>query len=263
MLTTPDRMKVSVIIPNYNYGDYLMECLASVFGSDIGRENYEILLIDDASTDLSAARARDISFHQRQPIRIFRNETNAGLVFSRNRGISESRGEYLFFLDSDNLISPSCLRKHLEKMESSPDIMACYAPIRDFHVSTDNAIGMRSNEPFEHERLLYGNYIDAMAMFRRSVFEKLGPYDTNMPLFGWEDYEMWLRLGANECRVEFIPGQPLSYYRLHGSSMLRRMDNPHMNELRSYLDRIYQLRFGEIPEDEQISPQSSEPSDES
>jgi glycosyltransferase involved in cell wall biosynthesis len=243
-------MKISVIIPNYNYGNYLTECLTSVFGSDIGKEDYEILLIDDASTDLSVARARDIAFHHRQPLRIFRNLTNAGLVISRNRGISEARGDYLFFLDSDNLIGPSCLRKHLETMESSPDIMACYAPISDFHVNKEDVTGIRSNEAFDYERLLDGNYIDAMAMFRRSVFDRIGPYDTKMPLFGWEDYEMWLRLGTNKCRVQFIEGPPLSYYRVHESSMLRRINYRHMNALRSYLTGIYQVRFDELPEDE-------------
>lgn len=242
-------MKISVIIPNYNYAQYLFACLSSVLESDLDERHYEVLVVDDASTDHSVAIVRDLSFHYQKPIRIIRNPINSGLVITRNNGIKEALGEYLFFLDADNCISPSCLSRHLEMMESDPAIVACYSSIQDFHTTISEKRGIRSNAPFDYERLRHGNYIDAMAMFRADIFSRLGPYDTSMPMFGWEDYELWLRLGSHGCRVEFIPGAPLSYYRIHDSCMTRNVTIVHMHTLWKYLHERYDLYFkiGEAP----------------
>lgn len=236
-------MDVSVIIPNHNYQRYLPECLSSVYASDLGASRLEVILVDDASTDLSVATARDLAFHLGREIRIIRHETNLGLVKTRNSGIREASGEFLFFLDSDNRISPDCLTKHLEVMSSDPRIDACYAPIRDFMSETGELAETRSAAAYDYGKLLKGNYIDGMAMFRADVFRRMGGYDTEMPLKGWEDYEYWLRLGARGCRVEFLEGPPLSYYRLHDGSMTQKVTRFNLHLLWKYLHGLYDLDF--------------------
>jgi GT2 family glycosyltransferase len=128
-------------------------------------------------------------------------------------------------------------------MLRDPGIAACYGTIQDFNGETGEFLSTRSDAPFDHERLLSGNYIDGMAMYRADVFKTLGGFDMRMPLKGWEDYEYWLRLGSKGHRVEFIPGPPLSQYRVHGSSMTEKVTKLHQHTLRKYLDGIYQLNF--------------------
>jgi glycosyltransferase involved in cell wall biosynthesis len=236
-------MDVSVIIPNYNYARYMRDCLFSVFGSYLESDRMEVVLVDDASTDESVALARDLAFHQGREIRIVRHEVNRGLVETRNTGIQAASGRFLFFLDSDNRLTPGCLREHLDVMLSDPGIDACYAPIQDFSDETGEFQSTRSDAPFDYARLLSGNYIDGMAMYRADVFKRIGGFDAQMPLLGWEDYEYWLRLGSKGHRVEFIPGPPLSQYRVHGSSMTEKVTKLHQHTLRKYLDGIYQLNF--------------------
>ena len=236
-------MDVSVIIPNHNYQRFLPACLSSVFASDLDPSRMEVIMVDDASTDISVATARDMAFHMGRDIRIIQHEANLGLVKTRNSGIREASGDCIFFLDSDNLIAPDCLSRHLEVMLSDPGVAACYAPIRDFMSETGEHTGFRSAGPFDYGKLLRGNYIDGMAMFRTDVFRTLGGYDTRMPLKGWEDYEYWLRLGVNGCRVEFMDGSPLSFYRVHDGSMTHRVTRHNQFVLWKYLDGLYELDF--------------------
>ena len=98
--------KISIIIPVYNVERYLSECLESILNQSFN--DYEILLVDDASTDHS----RDIclSYAQKDTrIRILYNEKNLGLSLTRNHGMNEAKGEYIAFIDSDDLVGTNYL----------------------------------------------------------------------------------------------------------------------------------------------------------
>ncbi len=234
---------VSVIIPCYNYGRYLTECLQSVAASNIDLTQIEILVIDDASTDDSGHIAD--TFGRENPdlnIRLIQNDVNLGLVRSRNRGIHHARGEFVFFLDADNYIGPDCLKMHADALINHPEAIGYYGPIQDFDDETNILLGLRSNVPFSYDQLLNGPYIDAMAIFRRRELMDLGMYDTKMPSFGWEDYELWLRMGKLELQVGFIDQAPLSYYRCHQKNMAQEVILDKYNQLIYYLKTIYPLK---------------------
>lgn len=107
-------MKLSFIIPAYNVSDYLSQCIDSVISSDT--EDYEIILINDGSTDTTGEICDRYASEYPDFIRAFHQE-NIGLACTRNNGIRYSSGDFIFFLDSDDYISPSGVNSLIETAE--------------------------------------------------------------------------------------------------------------------------------------------------
>lgn len=117
-------MKVSVIIPVYNVEPYVQKCLQSVFAQTY--KDVEVILIDDCSTDQSMSIVNNVvsEYNGKFSIRIIRNEHNLGLSQSRNRGIDDAKGEYVFFLDSDDEISKDCIQTLVSAaIDNKPDVV--------------------------------------------------------------------------------------------------------------------------------------------
>lgn len=234
-------IKVSVIIPNYNYGQYIEQCIYSVLQSDFKYDVLEIIVVDDVSTDNSIELIENIINNTKTTIRLIKHVINLGLAKTRNTGIENAHGKYLFFLDSDNYISNTCLRIHFDYLSKNNEYVACYAPIQKFDDSSGKMLTVFSNQVYDYNKLMYGNYIDAMAMITKDAFLELGFYDEDMPGSGWEDYELWLRIGKKGKKVYFIEGKPLTYYRIHKDSMIRSMPSDKLNILASYISEKYSL----------------------
>ena len=111
----------SIIIPVYNVERYLSECLESVFRQTIDKEKYEIVLVDDGSTDSSGSLCD--SYKSDNVIVI--HKQNEGLGYARNTGVSHARGKYIIFLDSDDYWAEECFLEDCERIISteSPDII--------------------------------------------------------------------------------------------------------------------------------------------
>jgi glycosyltransferase involved in cell wall biosynthesis len=236
-------MLISVIIPNYNYAQYLEQCLQSLLESDVDKDKMEIIVVDDASTDNSVKVIEKIMLNSKFPFHLIKNETNLGLILSRNRGIAYAQGNFLFFLDSDNYINTECIKIHTNTLQQNPDATACYAPIQNFMNSTGEYCGLRSNQAFDYQKLLEGPYIDAMAMFRKNELNEVGKYDNKMPYYGWEDYELWLRLGKLNKKVIFVEGEPLSFYRVHELNKSQNYKDDQYNHLVYYLKQKYPIKL--------------------
>ena len=108
-------MRFSVIVPVYNVEDYLETCVASVIAQTC--RDYEIILVDDGSTDHSAAMCDQLA--RQHHCRVI-HQKNGGLGAARNTGIEAAQGDYLFFLDSDDFISPDTLQGLSEEMDRVP-----------------------------------------------------------------------------------------------------------------------------------------------
>lgn len=116
------RPKISVVIPVYNVKDFLTECVESVLVQTF--ENFEILLIDDGSTD-GSKKLIDELIKKDERIRVFHKE-NGGLSSARNVGIRKSEGEFLAFVDSDDSVKPSFLKELYESIkEDNSDVSVC------------------------------------------------------------------------------------------------------------------------------------------
>ena len=101
-------MKLSIIIPMFNVEKYINQCLNSLIHQDISSSNYEIVIINDGSTDSSYLKAS--VFQEKYPhVKIY-TQQNSGVSSARNKGIEISSGEYFFFIDADDYIALNSLK---------------------------------------------------------------------------------------------------------------------------------------------------------
>lgn len=123
-------------------------------------------------------------------------------------------------LDADNKIRPTYIEKAIAILDSQPEIGVVYEKSAYFgEINT----GYFSGEPFNPIRLYQENYIDALAVFRKSAWEKVGGYDLNMPMMGIEDWDFWLTLQEHGVGFQFID-EVLFDYRVVPGSMLQTLN---------------------------------------
>jgi glycosyltransferase involved in cell wall biosynthesis len=227
------RQTVSVIIPLYNYEAYILETLNSVLAQSY--RDLAVIVVDDGSADRSAQLVENwmrANCDSGIGLGLWQHASNAKLAVTRNTGTHLSASDYCFFLDADNMIYPRCIEKHVEALEKRPDAAAAYGLIEVF----GGRSGIMSAGVFEREALSHGNFIDAMAMIRRSVLINLGGFQHID--HGWEDYDFWLRLCESGQKAIHIP-EILSRYRQHAASMLRTDTNlpDHIRKLHAEMRR--------------------------
>lgn len=207
--------RVSVVIALYNYEHYIAETLDSVAGQTT--RDVSIIVVNDCSTDNSLNVADEWMRHNQHTgmsMLLLNNEENAGASIARNNGITAAQSEFCFLLDADNLLYPRCLEKHLCAIESRPNVDAAYSLIEVFEGDRE----LFGAGVFAKEGLIHGNFIDLMALYRRSTLLALNGFQNIR--YGWEDYDLWLRMLEGESIVLHIP-EITSRYRHHYSSVTR------------------------------------------
>ncbi|MCG3138788.1 MAG: hypothetical protein HJJLKODD_02657 [Phycisphaerae bacterium] len=184
---------ISVIIPSYNSAHLLPQTLDSVLSQTC--PDYEVVVIDDGSTDQTA------QLYDRYPAPVrFISQKNAGNAAARNRGITESRGRWLCFLDADDLWLPNKLEYQLQDLSNHPDIRISFPGGERFH---DNgqveqvAAGPRHANDIWSALLQYQPFVSSLSgvMAHRSCFDRAGVFDQQLKLS--VDWDMWIRLAVH------------------------------------------------------------------
>jgi glycosyltransferase involved in cell wall biosynthesis len=239
--------KVSVVIPCFNRAAYLAECLASIArGAD---DAWEILVVDDGSTeDIRGVVAR---FPRVRYLR----QANQGTGAARNTAIQVARGEHLCFLDSDDLLlSPDGLRREIAILDAHPEVGLVYSQAvtidkhgRAFGVQKPTFARtsyVRTGHAELVDLLLLGNYLPLSGtLVRRSVFERAGPFRTD--LSGPEDWDCWLRI-ARIASVAYL-AEPVTAYRVHDDSVTGAWNRDLGRFVRKHVDIVEKLfEDGEI-----------------
>ena len=117
---------LSILVPVYNVQPYLRECLASVVEQLDGDDGVQILLLDDCSTDGSEALMQELARRWPDRLQLLRHERNSGLSAARNTMIDAARGEYLWFLDSDDKLLPGAIASLRAIVQAhAPDVVLC------------------------------------------------------------------------------------------------------------------------------------------
>lgn len=213
-------MRFSVIIPLYNKEDYIREAVTSVLSQNF--EDYELLVIDDGSTDKSSERARSF---EKMGVKYIR-KANGGTASARNVGILQSRGKHLCFLDADDFWKPNFLSLIDELITSFPQAgiyCTAYHFLRKGKLYHPGYHGVKSNEkqivPDYFESILHGEQVAtaSSSCIPRHVFEKVGLFNENCYN---EDQELWNRI-ALQYPVAFHK-QPAAVYRQDASGMKTR-----------------------------------------
>jgi hypothetical protein len=212
--------QVSIIIPCFNDGLFLLEAIASA--ERAVSVPYELIVVNDGSVD---PRTLEILGRLRQAGYRVIDQENLGLAEARNRGIREARCPQYVPLDADNRLRPGFVEAALGVLQRDPAVMAVYGDRREFGLRSGRvAVGVP-----DLNRLLCGNYIDACAVIRRGAWLACGGYDRQMPIQGMEDWEFWLAMlecGFALHRVEMEAFD----YRVRPDSMLAKTLSPEAQE---------------------------------
>ena len=213
---------ISVIVTLYNYRAYIQQCLKSLEDSETAAipGGIEIVIVNDASTDDSLQQAIAWQGDSRHSVRIVDKRFNTGLADARNIGLQLARAPYTFILDADNLVFPLALEQLYTKIVKE-NSAAVYSMLCRFQGAHHNREGLLSYFDWDPQMLVEHPYIDAMALFDRGQLIEIGGYDTELykfGWFGWEDYDLWLRIAQAKLRVGFLPNV-LCLYRHHERSM--------------------------------------------
>lgn len=211
------RPRVSVIVPLYNDEDVVIEALDSILHSTM--PSWEVVVVDDASTDNGPDVVLTwMAEHPDRPALLVRHEVNRGLSHARNTGVGRARSELLLMLDSDNRIRRFGLARLVDAIDEDPSASFAYGILDRF--DTDGSVGLISKFGWEPSRLREGNYIDALALFRREALIAMGGYSDDPRLaLGLEDYDLLARLAEAGRHGAFVR-QFVGSYRVGHSSML-------------------------------------------
>jgi len=182
------RPLISIVIPSWNHGAELIQCLATLEVQSYSP--FEVIVVDDASTDDTQERLKSV--HVKYPLRVIRLETNSGAPVARNRGASQATGEYLLFLDADIELRPHALDVMMQTLQRSGADF-CYPSFR---------FGWKlfKGFSFDPERLKHMPYIHTSALMKREVFPG---FDETLKKF--QDWDLWLTIVEKGGKGVWIP----------------------------------------------------------
>lgn len=224
---------VSVVIPTYNYGRYVTEAVDSVLGQS--HTNREVIVVDDGSTD----DTRERLMRYGGSIRYIYQE-NRGLSAARNTGIRNAKGQWIAFLDSDDLWHPRKLEIQLDAVQRGTDlrVIGCARAEEMWPEPQGTTPSLRTLGVLDFLQS-YKGISGSSAVVRRDCFEVVGLFDET--LRSCEDRHMWLRLATRfACAVVDWPGW---WYRPHSGQMSRDSERMYRN-----YRRMLDLFFANHPE---------------
>ena len=212
-----DDKMVSIIIPVYNQEKFLVETLNSVLNQTFS--NWECILVNDGSTDNSVAVLQPFLTHDNRFH--FINSENRGVSNARNLALQQVKGDYILFLDGDDLIHPEKIQQVLSNFQKNPDLSIVFNTTSYFQDTVENNLyDMKIDGQlltFNNLILYWGDKIILpihSAIIKKSLFEGI---EFNSNLTAQEDWLVWLRLFQKNPKV-LVLDTVLSYYRKHESS---------------------------------------------
>ena len=202
--------RISIVLPTYNGSRYLREAIQSCL--DQSYEDWELIVVDDASTDetpsiIAAFAAQD------ERIRAIRNQTNRMLPGSLNVGFAAARGELLSWTSDDNLYRPHAMAMMAAVLEENPAVGFVYSGMNVID-GEGRPLGPAAWVA-PPDQLPRASCIGASFLYRRGVMERVGRYDESLPLV--EDYDFWMRV-SRQARMHYLP-EDLYLYRTHDRSL--------------------------------------------
>jgi glycosyltransferase involved in cell wall biosynthesis len=271
-LKQKDNVILSVVIPCFNHGEFLLEAIASV--EDCQGDFYEIIIVNDGSTDSATV---ELMNDLKQKGYWVIDQPNQGQATARNTGIQAANGRYIIPLDSDNKIRTELIQKGIEILDRQPDIAVVYGDlrlfnergkVRTFTIQPGCGTAEYINEQewiwklpdFDLNRLVLFGYLDACAMFRKSVWQECGGYDTKIPVNGFEDWELWLNIAKKGWKFHHVSSVLHDYRFIYDPNLkewhvpkkrqiaLKYIRNKHFDLfLKAYLWRIFIVWPGKVP----------------
>jgi len=211
--------RVSVIIPTYNRAHVVGEAIDSVLAQTY--QDFEIIVVDDGSTDNTREVLEDYARRHPDKMRVIYRQTNGGAGAARNDGIRASQGEYIAFLDSDDLYLPNRLESAVRFLDEHPEYGAAYAEVRHLGLGATASSGLwvaahgggRSGHIFaalcDHQMIT-----TPTVTIRRSALERAGSFDEQ--ILSGQDTEMWWRV-ARQTPIGYVDAVVAAFRAARGS----------------------------------------------
>jgi glycosyltransferase involved in cell wall biosynthesis len=211
--------EVSIVIPSYNSEKFIATTLDSVLGQTF--KDIEVIVVDDGSTDTSPEIVRTYG----APIRLV-PQKNSGVSAARNRGISEAKGKFIGFIDSDDYWFREKLASQIGVFRTHPEVGVVYSSFHRWESDDQDCFPQPESFHFEgaldeidleysgwvyHLFLLDCWMLTSTSIFRKEVFEKCGNFDSSLPC--GEDWDLWLRIAREYPMIKLKTATTL--YRQH------------------------------------------------
>jgi glycosyltransferase involved in cell wall biosynthesis len=211
-----NELLVSVVIPYFNDGLYIDEAVDSILNQTY--KNVEIIIINDASTDLFSIEK--ITNYQKPKTRVIHHPINQHLSAARNTGFRHANSEYVLTLDADDMFEATFIEKAVKILDERPEVGAVSAWAKAFGVLEFLWKGKGQGL----DNFILGNNSVACALIRKKAWEQVGGYQEEMKK-GCEDWEFWIRVTAKGYLIDIIQ-EPIFLYRQKRQSM--RLDTESM-----------------------------------
>lgn len=199
-------MDISVIVTNYNYDKYLARCLRSLLAQSHPITDYEIVLVDDASTDNSL----DVASAFKTRIKVIELKENQGLASAANAGFRNCQGRLIVRVDSDDYVHPDFLHVLVAANELLGDRYDAFSLDYENVDEDGNVLGVQSATEFP---------IGCAIAFKNETLQQLGAYKEGLRIF--EEKELMRRFTNNDMKMHNI-SLPLYRYVQHSNSLTRR-----------------------------------------
>jgi glycosyltransferase involved in cell wall biosynthesis len=210
-----NNISLSIIVPCYNHGKYVNECLNSILKSKLIDE-IEVILINDGSNDNNVTK--DIlNLISNDNIQII-HQDNQGLARTRNNAIRLSKGDFILPLDADNYLDDAFLIDGLNLIKKDKSIDIVYPDRLLVFEKEENKL--LSSGKFDKFDLALKNNIDACAIYRKSVWEDVSGYSEDMPVMGYEDWDFWIKCTELNFQFYYLKNRYF-YYRVLNDSMIQ------------------------------------------
>lgn len=225
--------RVSIIIPVYNSEKFIRETILSVLSQNY--HDYEIIVVDDGSIDNSSSILHSFG----DKIKYFYQE-NQGLSCSRNFALHQAQGEFIAFLDQDDLWLPDKLRMQVSFLESHKEAAMVFT---DSHIINEKGIiqgrlfrGLNIPQGHIFEQLFLFDFIPLLSvLIRKTIFEQVGEFAPHLGIA--EDYDLFLRVSKKY--PVYLINFPLAKYRIHSSNASRDTEKA-AREVLSVVKNIYE-----------------------
>lgn len=226
---------IDVMVPCYNYGRFLRQCVDSVLSQS--HRDLRVVIVDDASTDETSAMCAHLTAQDAR-VAVVRHESNRGHIATYNECIDLAGDDYMLILSADDFLLPGALARAIEVLDRYPEVGLAYGRWCEYR--SGDPLPAPASDPAKAEivdtawlvaKLAVGNHIGAAtAVVRSTTQKKLGHYHRDLPHSG--DLEMWLRFALNG-KVAYIP-QLQAAYRRHECNLSSTFDR--VADLQQYLD---------------------------
>ncbi len=210
--------KISVVIPTYNYADFITEAIESVLAQTF--PIFEIIVVDDGSSDNTEEVIKQFGDKVR-----YIKQTNSGVCAARNNGVKNAGGDFIAFLDADDAWLPEKIERQIAKFDEDDQVGLVHCRMREFDSETGETVRLHLEGEegwVADELLLFEKPVvigcGGSIVVSRQAFETVGGFDTNLKV--GEDWDFCYRV-ARKFKVGFIR-EILVAYRNHGS-------NSHLN----------------------------------